>query len=241
MSKRVLYYECFPQSKVPFDNFVSDAVLGAYAAGFELKPYPEMSIAPFSDDTMVVASVETTQAYFKEHLGKEIEPINYREVLGEFMGRYSEIVNIKDIRVPCFIKPNKIKAFTGFVVTGNPLLDVGFENMTYGYDGDVYMEEVLDIISEYRVYVRRGQIKAIKHYLGDSFLSLDRATVLSCVHKSRCFNQVAYTLDFGITKDGNTVLIEANDAWSIGNYGLIPDIYFNLIADRWFQILREKK
>ena len=240
-----LYCECFPFSKIPFDNFITDALIGAYNKGWEIKYFEDVGTIPFSQTTMVVGSVESTQKYFIKHLGIEIEPVNYRDNLKAYMCRESKIVDIKDIKPPCFIKPNKIKAFTGFVITGNPLIDGNniIENMTYGYSGDVIMEGIINVESEYRVYIQRGRIIGVKHYLGDPYLPLKKDFVESCLRQANntLKHLDSYTLDFGVTSIGDTILIEANDAWAIGNYGLEPDVYFSFIKERWFQILRNKK
>lgn len=48
--------------------------------------------------------------------------------------------------------------------------------------------------------------------------------------------QNSYTLDIGIDDRGNNYLIEINDGWSVGNYGLNPSDYFSFVKTRWLQI-----
>lgn len=43
-------------------------------------------------------------------------------------------------------------------------------------------------------------------------------------------------LDFGITDDGQTLLIEFNDGFSLGNYGVEPTLYAILLTARWAEI-----
>jgi hypothetical protein len=43
-------------------------------------------------------------------------------------------------------------------------------------------------------------------------------------------------MDFGVLEDGSTVLVECNDGWSIGNYGLCHLKYYQMLKDRWLQI-----
>ncbi|HLO94579.1 MAG TPA: ATP-grasp domain-containing protein [Burkholderiaceae bacterium] len=51
---------------------------------------------------------------------------------------------------------------------------------------------------------------------------------------------VAYALDFGVLSTGQTVLVEANDAWALGLYGggPAPGHYVELLTARWRQLLR---
>jgi len=43
-------------------------------------------------------------------------------------------------------------------------------------------------------------------------------------------------LDIGIDEKGTNYLIEINDGWAIGNYGLNPVDYFSFVKTRWLQI-----
>ena len=48
----------------------------------------------------------------------------------------------------------------------------------------------------------------------------------------------AYVLDFGATSDGETRLVEANDAYALGHYGLASVLYARLIDARWEELTR---
>ena len=39
-----------------------------------------------------------------------------------------------------------------------------------------------------------------------------------------------------IKENGDTFLIEVNDGWAIGNYGLSPDRYYSFVKNRWLQL-----
>lgn len=45
-------------------------------------------------------------------------------------------------------------------------------------------------------------------------------------------------LDFGVTSDGRTLLIEMNDGYSLGAYGLEPELYAKLLTARWAELNR---
>lgn len=42
-----------------------------------------------------------------------------------------------------------------------------------------------------------------------------------------------FAMDFGVTDDGRTLLIEVNDGFSIGCYGLDAISYAKLLSARW--------
>ena len=45
-----------------------------------------------------------------------------------------------------------------------------------------------------------------------------------------------YGIDFGITDDGKTLLVEVNDGHSLGNYNLRPVEYAKLLEARWDEL-----
>ena len=45
-----------------------------------------------------------------------------------------------------------------------------------------------------------------------------------------------YAIDFGVTADGKTVLIEVNDGYSLGSYGLMENFYAKLLSARWAEL-----
>lgn len=45
-------------------------------------------------------------------------------------------------------------------------------------------------------------------------------------------------MDWGVTDDNRTLLIEVNDGYALGNYGLHPSLYAALLEARWHEITR---
>ena len=45
-----------------------------------------------------------------------------------------------------------------------------------------------------------------------------------------------YALDIGLTSDGETIIIEVNDGYSRGCYGLDPLLYAKLLSARWAEL-----
>jgi hypothetical protein len=48
---------------------------------------------------------------------------------------------------------------------------------------------------------------------------------------------VAYTIDVAVLADGSMTVIEFNDFWAIGGYGMKPWDYAQMLIDRYFEIL----
>ncbi len=146
-----------------------------------------------------------------------------------------------------FIKPLTIKLFTGLVLDGchySSLDNVPDDTLVMSY-------EPFDrpIITEWRVYVHNHKIADVKNYSGE-FLNVPREDyinqVLSC-NKREGF-PIAYIIDIGklegLVEDDldswqlENVIIEYNDMWAIGNYGIPNDLYLRLLKDRYFEIVR---
>lgn len=46
-----------------------------------------------------------------------------------------------------------------------------------------------------------------------------------------------YGIDFGVLDDGRTALVELNDGYALGNYGLAAEAYLALCIARWEQLV----
>lgn len=225
-----LYYRV-NENGVPFDNFCSDAAIGANEAGISCIAFCDIKDVPFNPYHIVVTSVEESQ----EWLGRKIETID-DSWARRFKERKEYFCTLEAIPFfPCFIKPaTEIKAFTGLIVNNEREVRL----YTNNYDGQLSVQEIVEFESEYRVYVNRDRgILGIKHYLGDPYLVPQKDFVDEIVKSAKeNLKENSYTLDIGIDKNSKNYLIEINDGWAIGNYGLPPDKYYSFIKNRWLQL-----
>ncbi len=90
--------------------------------------------------------------------------------------------------------------------------------------------------SEWRCYVCRGQILEMSHYQGDLFTYPDPQVIKMAVADFRSAAPAGYGIDFGVLTDGRTVLVEVNDGYSLGSYGLNAVEYSELLEARWLQL-----
>jgi hypothetical protein len=100
----------------------------------------------------------------------------------------------------------------------------------------VSCSEPLSMISEYRVYVTRGKAVGCKHYWGDFRAQADFVTIDQAIAAYRDA-PAGYAIDFAVTSGGDTVLVEVNDGFSLGSYGLHPLLYSGLLEARWEELL----
>lgn len=136
---------------------------------------------------------------------------------------------------PTFIKPVEEKLFTGFIWRGGGMEAVRIADC--GDDTPIWASEIIHFESEHRVYVKDEQILDVRRYKGDWAIAPDREMVESAV---RAFQSAprAYSLDFGITKGGRTLLVEVNDGYALGCYGMQPALYAQMLEARWEELTR---
>ena len=65
----------------------------------------------------------------------------------------------------------------------------------------------------------------------------DKEFVKSILNENSDFPD-AYCADFGVLESGESVVIEFNDGWATGNYGLDNSDYYKYLRTRYFQIMR---
>lgn len=131
---------------------------------------------------------------------------------------------------PVFVKPrHKHKAFTGLVVRrfSDLVRTARFED-----DMELWASDPVNFVSEYRVFVLRNEIVGLKHYKGAP-LVLPDVSVIQNLRAAVEDVPVAYGLDVGVTDNNQTLLIECNDGFALGGYGLSPIRYTELLLTRW--------
>ena len=102
-------------------------------------------------------------------------------------------------------------------------------------DYPVICSEPVEFASEYRVFVVDRDILGLRHYKGDFRIFPDVQIIDEAV-AAYSPGPSAYGIDFGVTSDGRTLLVETNEAYSLGCYGLTPLLYSSLIERRWNEL-----
>jgi hypothetical protein len=162
-------------------------------------------------------------------------PIDYpRELTGWLLRKIESdtLGNLTARTSPVFVKPaDQVKLFDGCVVYPGQGFGTKFAASTR-----IWVSEVVDWRSEWRIYVSGGTVIGAYPYRGDWRVS-PRWAVVDDIVGSFTSAPCGYALDIGVMADGRTALIEANDAWALGNYGLLPKEYSRLLRRRWDEIL----
>lgn len=223
---------------VPYNVNFYFAWLGFSDMGFEIVPYFEASeLLDAKKEDVVVGGIGSCQAVLRR-LGIQIPQINYPESLTPFLGRklWRSTINQvnNDIESwPFFVKPIEDKKFTGRVIEGiSDLVGCGIS----GGNPSVICSEVVDFEAEWRCFVRYGEILDVRPYKGDWRLHFDPSTIESAVKEYRDA-PAGYGVDFGVTADRRTLLVEVNDGYALGCYGLQHDLYAQLLSARWSELM----
>lgn len=175
-----------------------------------------------------------------QKLGKSIpQNIDYPEQLKEFLGRYMHQGTLGEVRSSfnnVFIKPDiDHKLFTGFVWNGDA--NSRRKIVTFPDEVPVWISDPIIFLSEYRTFILNYEILDCRKYKGDWGIVPDRKVIENAVEKMRGHAPSAFCLDFGITDMGETVLVEMNEGFSMGHYGLHPVNYARMLSARWFELV----
>lgn len=235
------FIQCTVSSNMlePINPNVFNAYKGLEDMGFECVKFSTLQdLADYyhSRGELIVGGIGIIRKRLKAF---DIDPItvDYPEELKEFLGRTIQESTLSNIANnpetwPIFIKSKEQKRITGKVIrNASDLVGLGYQEE----NPEIYISEVMDFVSEYRVFVRYGEVLDCKHYWGDPMVFPDAAIIKAAISKYQSAPD-AYGIDFAVTKEGKTVLIEVNDAWALGCYGLEMHLYAKFLITRWAQI-----
>lgn len=136
---------------------------------------------------------------------------------------------------PVFVKPlTAAKAFTGYVIA---CVDDFEPTIHLPAHMPLQCSELVTFAAEWRYFVHKNEIVGVGHYAGDPVRHPHPDVVRSAVRDYQPEAPVAYGIDFGVTADGRTLLVEVNDAFALGCYGLGAARYARMLEDRWSQVV----
>lgn len=218
----------------PFSFSALTLARGYLQRGAEIKTFELQDIATrvWEPEAPVIVGVGGLSTIFKSMEISYI-PTTYPVDLQHFLGRKVTKTTLGKMQLPCFIKPAlDLKTFTGFVCHDRHDRRLGNQNN----EAEVFTSEIVEFTTEYRVYICQGKIQNVARYTGpvDVFpnMQLVRDMISSYVSAP-----IAYSVDIGITKEGETLLVEVNDALALGNYGIPATLLAKMHEARWNEIV----
>jgi hypothetical protein len=164
------------------------------------------------------------------------DPIDYPPELERYLDRRVWRSTLDAVTAGTFVKPIGHKLFTGRVWQNSIADRLATEGASgVARDEPVWCSDVVSFIAEFRCFVLEDQVLDVRRYKGDWSKGPDRDTVCAAV-MAYGSAPISYALDFGVTDDGRTLLVEANDAFALGHYGLDSVLYARMISARWEQL-----
>ena len=240
--------------EIPHSVNIANAMYGFRELGAEIIPYHKIDeiYDRVNREDIVLDYIDQCNSIFSK-FGIEQSIPDYPKVMDKFLGRkiWKDTINSisrseEKWSAGYFVKPVRSKAFTGKIISSiSDLVVCG----NYSEDYDVLVSEPLDICAEWRCFIIYDEIVDVRPYglLLDrsrksyryhyDFKALDSMMEAFISWEER---PMACSLDICVTKDGQTLLVEINDAYSLGCYGLASVFYAKLISARWSQILGVK-
>lgn len=194
---------------------------------------------------LVAGDVKCVQRSLRQ-LGVAVpEPDDYPLAFRHLLGRNVSATTFRHAmaaaaRGPIFVKPReRVKKFTGFVMG---TVEECYAAPHVSLSEAVWVSEPVRFLTEYRMFFILGKcvgtqlVPATERHLPKAALP-DYLPFLTTawVHTDRL--PAAYLLDVGVTEDGRTLLVECNDAYACGAYGLAPEIYTQVLLTRWIELV----
>ena len=252
-------------NNIPVTKNVYDLQMGFEGRGFEIVPVniDVKKFASFDIDNSILSEFRKEDIlcggfpiYRKvaKKIGlPDLQFDSYPEILKPFLKREVSVSTINELYIsletefaPIFVKPKShTKLFTGVPVKRRlDLLKIP-ENIKD--DTEIYLSEIINFISEYRVYVDQDNLNFsngivdCKCYNGNC-LTFPDVNVIKKVVKFYNANGAprVYGIDFGVveTPQGQeTILVEVNGGLYLGSYGVNPYLYSQMMEHAWIDLL----
>lgn len=247
-------YDNEMKMEIPHNDNIANAMYGFRTMAAEIIPYHLVDdiYDDFQREDIAIDYIDQCRVLFNKFGVNPYLP-DYPEALQPFLGRKIWRDTINSISrdegkwsAGYFVKPVRGKAFTGKIIASIRDL-VGCGNHSEDYE--VLVSEPLDIVAEWRCFITYDEIIDVRPYgmildrERKSYLYHYDAKVLGAMLEAFVSwkdRPMACSMDICVTRDGRTLLVEFNDAYALGAYGL-PDIYYaKMISARWSQLMGVK-
>ena len=242
-------------SGMPTTRNMYDLNQGFKELGEEVRTYNAGDIfadtIPHTENDIVVGHIDQCRRYISKlnAQGKTPPNIDYPEELKPFLKRNVQLVPLNSVYgrmtidenpEPIFVKSYDQKQLTGFVCKS--FSDFVMNCTGHDLNTLVFTSEVVDFKAEFRTYIHRHEIVTSLRYKGDYDKAPRKSTVEAMLYALRDAKMpIAYSIDVGILESGETILVECNDGFALGNYGVPARRYAEMHRDRWYQMVNELK
>lgn len=220
---------------LPYNHECSCAMYGAIDVGH---PYTLVQFADLKEHenkfkhNPYVGTVEFMNYIWKHlHVNPRIENTPDRSYLETTLGQAKKMTGV-------FIKPKQLKLFTGLVLDGSHYTCL--DSLSDDTEVMLYAPFKSPIASEWRFYIMDNIIEDCRNYSGDPMIFPDVKFVQHLLNMNKRFDDdiSTYCIDLAILENDDQVVVEQNDMWAIGNYGVRNDIYLKMLETRYLEIIK---
>ena len=165
------------------------------------------------------------------------EPLAFLRGRRVWESTLGEVQTLSDrLQAPIFIKPLRDpKAFSGRVIESfRDVVSTAHLSDTL----PVLVSEVVEFVSEWRFFVLNGDVIGASCYKGDPLRFPEGLQVNTAIRAWGTAAPAGYAIDLGVTSDGQTLLVEVDDGYSLGCMGLKPIAYSLLLQARWTELVQ---
>lgn len=224
------------------------AINGFSELGCEVVPYYSLDdiYDEITNDDIVVDYIQQCEEALKKFGVTDPHIIDYPECLKPFLGRKIWKDTINSIATDeskwsagWFVKPTISKAFTGKIISSiSDLMGCGAIEDDY----EVLCSEPVKFMHEWRGFIYYDEFLDIRPYKGDYHYNYDPKVVDEILNAFNTWEERpnACSIDIGVTEDNRTLLIECNDGYALGSYGLTDLRYAKFLSARWAQLLNRE-
>lgn len=237
----MIYIQSNEERTRPHHFDASCAMWGAIETGqkYRLTTFEEVESGKFNmviPNCLFVGSVEFMREVFSKRGLTDVRlPRNSNRdeeiiTLGEALEREKNGEKL-------FIKSYDIKLFSGTILDGM----INSQLTELPKETKVIATKPFDftISTEWRCYVHNHKLVDCHQYSGEP---IETTPTDSYVEDVILLNKTefpsTYTIDIVISKNWTQYVVEYNDMWAIGNYGVENDIYLRMLKDRYFEIIK---
>lgn len=217
---------------------------GFQTLGWETEKYFSVEDIEDNDpESLIVGGIGNVRKRLEKFgIERPSNEIDYPKELEKYLGRKVWVSTIEEIFTDeknwnIFIKPKKeTKKFTGKVVKN-------YKDFIGIVDNDnptqIWCSEIVNFKTEWRCFIRYGEILDIRQYKGAWDSKLDLSVIKNAIKDFKSA-PASYALDFGIDENDTMKLVEINDGHSLGTYGISATNYAKFLSARWSELTKTK-
>lgn len=207
--------------------------------GFEIEKYFDVNeIKDKNPENIIVGGIGNVRKRIKLlGIERNEQEIDYPYELEKYLNRkiwkstLEQVLTEKQFNI--FIKPDiDTKKFAGKVFK-DELDFIGL--IDENKPTQILCSEIVDFKSEFRSFIRYKEILDIRRYKGEWDKTIDLQIVKNAISDFTS-QPAAFALDFGVTENNQTLLVEVNDGHSLGSYGISSQNYAKFLSARWSQL-----